>query len=413
VLAVLSLFLSSLAPAAADEPASYSVRMVVIMTRHGVRTATHPTELQPYAAQPWPTWEVKPGYLTPHGEMLMTQFGTHYRKLYASMPNIGATGCPQKGSVYVWADLDQRTLDTGKALMDGFAPGCNIEVHHASGNNDVLFDPLPALGKANTAESSASILGAVGGDLNGMTRAYRAAFAELDDMLGCAGSTTCKQISTVPTDIDSKSDDGLAGFKGGLDLAADAVSNTLLAYTDGRADAGWGKVDSAKLIDMLQISVAAKRLEKSRYNARAHSSNILTHILQTLQEGATGGKVSGTMVPPHTGIAFIVGHDTQLAEFGSMLGLSWILPGDQRNDTPPGGAMEFELHSSSRASMESFVRLYFTAQSIEDQHNGVGQNPARVPVYIPGCPSFDCPLSTFAKIVNSSVDPKFTAPWQQ
>src|SRR5579862_107885 len=101
--------MGTLGPAAAAEPPSYSVRMVVVMTRHGVRSPTHPDEMKPYASQPWPSFGVKPGQLTAHGALLMTQFGAHYRKLYASMPYIGATGCPQKGSVYVWADVDQRT----------------------------------------------------------------------------------------------------------------------------------------------------------------------------------------------------------------------------------------------------------------------------------------------------------------
>jgi len=295
--------------------------------------------------------------------------------------------------------------------MDGFAPGCSIAVHHAAADPDLLFDPLPALGKVNQAESTASILGAVGGNLNGLTSAYRSAFAELDDMLGCAGSTTCKQVSKIPTTIDNSGDDGLASISGGMDIAADAVGNTLLAYADGQTDAGWGKADSARLIDMLQISVAAKRLEHNRYAARAHSSNIAMHILQTLQEGATGSRVAGTMVPAHTGVVFLVGHDTQLSELAGMFGLSWMIPGDQLNDTPPGGALVFELHSSSVASLAPFVRLYFTAQSLEQMHAGRGENPSRVPVYVPGCPSYDCPLSTFAKVVNASIDPTFLAPW--
>ncbi|MGA7247291.1 MAG: hypothetical protein WBW89_06005 [Candidatus Cybelea sp.] len=35
--------------------------------------------------------------------------------------------------------------------------------------------------------------------------------------------------------------------------------------------------------------------------------------------------------------------------------------------------------------------------------------PLHVPVYVPGCPGFDCPIGTFNTIVNAAIDPKFVA----
>src|SRR4051812_24967420 len=56
------------------------LQKVVIVSRHGVRTPTiAESELANWAAQPWPTWQEPPGYLTAHGARLVTQLGRFYR----------------------------------------------------------------------------------------------------------------------------------------------------------------------------------------------------------------------------------------------------------------------------------------------------------------------------------------------
>jgi len=385
--------------------------MVIVVSRHGVRSPTHPAELQAYAAQTWPAWPGKPGNLTEHGAALMQQFGAYYRRTYGAALAIGERACPPPGSVFVWADVDQRTRATGDAVLAGFAPGCNIAVGHAPADPDQLFDPLPGIGVVNKGEAMASVLGAVGGNLNGLTTAYGGAFATMESVLGCESSATCKQISTVPTTVANDGDGGLAGLSGGLDMAGDVAENMLLEYTNGNAEVGWGRVDHARLLQLLQLHVLGKKLEHgNRYSARAHSSNMMAHILQTLEEGATGKAIAGTRVPPRTRFVFFAGHDTQLAEFSGLLGLSWLIDGDQLNDTPPGSALIFELHGAPGAQL--WVRTYFAAQSLDAMRAGHGENPLRVPVYVPGCPSLDCPLATFRKIVAAAVDPRFVAPWQ-
>jgi 4-phytase/acid phosphatase len=383
--------------------------MVIIVSRHGVRSPTHPTELQAYARDPWPTWSgTPPGNLTQRGALLMEQFGAAYRGLYGTVLGIGARGCPRQGTVFIWADVDQRTRSTGDALLKGFAPGCGIAIGHSPSDPDPLFDPLPGVGVVNKAESTASVLGAVGGSFSGITHAYGAQFATLEQVLGCG---PCKQISKVPTTVDNSGDGGLASINGGLDMAADVGENLLLEYTDGHSEVGWGRVDHARLLQLLQLHVFAKRLEHNRYAARAHSSNIMAHILQTLEEGVSGKAVSGTRVPPQSRFVFFSAHDTQLAEFSSMLHLSWLIKGDQLNNTPPGSALVFELHEPARAGGEPFVRTFFTAQSLDAMRAGQGQNPLRVPVYIPGCPSLDCPFEKFSAVVKSAINPSFVAAW--
>src|SRR5579883_206608 len=413
VLLLVAFFAGSAAVRTSAAPADQPSRllMVVVMSRHGVRSPSHPSELNAYAAQPWPTWTgIRPGYLTPHGALLMRQLGAYYRRYYGPQLGFAAGNCPPAGSVFVWADVDQRTKDTGSAVVQGFAPGCGIAVGHAAGDNDSLFDPLPGVGTVSKTASNASVLGAVGGDFNGIPQAYGAQFAAMERALGCTATARCKSIAATPTYLTNDGDGGLASLNGGLDMAGDVAENLLLEYTNGNRTVGWGRVNYATLLELQQLHIVGKALEHNRYAARAHSSNIVMHILQTLQEGATGKAVAGTKVPAQTRFVFLSGHDTQLAEFQTMLGLSWLVPGDQVDDTPPGGALVFEVRQPQNGG-EAFVRTFFTQQSLDQMRAGRGQNPLRVPVYFPGCPSLDCPIGTFTSVVNAAVDPSFVANW--
>lgn len=53
----------------------------------------------------------------------MQQFSAYYRRTYGASLGIGESGCPPAGSVFVWADVDQRTRATGDAVLAGLAPG--------------------------------------------------------------------------------------------------------------------------------------------------------------------------------------------------------------------------------------------------------------------------------------------------
>ncbi len=411
---VAAVFLAGCAAQAA--PANVPVlRMVVIMSRHGVRSPSSGSvrALRGYSSSPWPTWSVKPEYLTSHGAALMRELGSYYRNFYGTRLGLGARGCPPNGSVFVWADVDERTRATGEAIVQGFAPDCAIAVRHATGREDTLFDPQPRPGSVDEAESNAALLGAVGGNLEALTEAFAPAFATLERVLGCApnvaGRSPCKEISQVPTTVVNARGGQLASVSGGLDMASDAAENLLLAYTDGHADVGWGRIDHAALVQLLALHVLSERLEHNRYASQVHSSNILTHILQTLQEGERGMPVSGTRVPLKARFVFFSGHDTQEAEFAGILGLSWLVPGDQLDDTSPGSAIVFELYASPDGS--AFVRTYFIEQSLDDMRAGNGAKPLRVPIYVPGCPGFDCPFAAFSRIVTAAVDPSFVRSW--
>ncbi len=401
------------ARAQASNDSASTLRMVVIVSRHGVRSPTDPTELAPYSARPWPTWSVAPGDLTPHGAAAMALFGRAYRATYAPAGIFPLHGCPASDSTYVWADVDERTRATGVALLDGLAPNCGISEHVTDAAVDPLFHALPTLGKANLTASTASLLGTVGSAPEALVPAFGLAFGDLDDVLGCGSGDACEKISSVAQTIVPSPKTGIVEMHGPVDLASTAVEDMILAYADGRplSDVGWGAVDRTRLLALSQLHVLKFAVNtEPPYAARVQGSNLLSHVLATLDQGASGVRNAKTRVPLSARFVAFVGHDTNLAEFAGMLRLQWLLPGYQMNDTPPGGALVFEVRQPTQGG-EPFVRTFFTAQSLDTMRSLSANAPERVPVFVPGCSQLDCPIPIFDRVVGAAIDPAFVGTW--
>jgi len=104
----------------------------------------------------------------------------------------------------------------------------------------------------------------------------------------------------------------------------------------------------------------------------------------------------------------LVGHDTNLTNIAGALDLSWLIDG-RRDDTPPGGALVFELWQEGSASDYS-VRAYYTAQTLDQMRNATPLSlvnpPDRAPLFIPGCSKADasCSWDTFRPAVREAID---------
>jgi 4-phytase/acid phosphatase len=399
------------------------LRYVVIISRHGVRSPTGKMDvLNQYSAQPWPKWSVPPGYLTEHGAHLMTLFGAYDREQLAADGLLAPTGCADASRITIVADSDQRTRETGKALAAGLAPGCSLEVTALpEGTHDPLFHLLGAgVGHLDRTLAATAISGRIGANPQGLTEAYRPQLELLEEVLrGCRAEANCPQASTSPLvslfDPPSPAAPANSGrmteAHTALDLASTMAENMLLEYSEGMdaANVGWGRVDLRKLRELLQLHVAHEDLaDRTPYIARAQSSNLLSHVLQSMQQAVVAQPVAGAVGKQNDRLLILVGHDTNLATIAGALNLNWIIDG-RRDDTPPGGALVFELWKLS-GKEEYSVRTYYTAQTLDQMRNAtplsLQEAPERVPVFVPGCSQtdFSCGWEAFQKAIHAGTD---------
>jgi 4-phytase/acid phosphatase len=419
-------------PAAAQSPAAppasrdADLQMVVVLTRHGVRAPIGARDLYgKYADAPWPAWDVSPSYLTAHGYQLMKLFGAWDRAQFSSENLFAPTGCADAAHVSIVADSDQRTRETGKALAEGMFPGCAIAVHAGpEGTNDPLFRPIEAGAvHPDTALATAAVAGRIGADPNSLTELYRSQLTLLDRVLaGCGhapAGTPRTSIFDIPATLAPGSGDSPAALHGPVTTAATIAENLLLEYTQGmsNADTGWGCIDGATLRTIMQVNSANWDYAK-RTPAVAHiiASTLLDRILKTMQQsvnGDTAAAISGALSKPGDRLVILVGHDTNIVTVAGSLHIDWVLDG-RADDTPPGGALLFELWRP-RDGSKPFVRLEYTAQTLEQMRNSESLTPANppavAPIFVPGCSRQDlsCTWEDFSATMRASIDSAYVA----
>ena len=387
------------------------LKFVVIVSRHGVRSPTGKTDqLNQFSTKPWPAWSVPPGYLTEHGAKLMTFFGAYDRELLVKQGLLAGDGCNDADRITILADSDQRTRATGKALAAGLMPGCELETHAlAEGSPDPLFHPLAA-GEVHPDKqlATAALAGRIGGNPSGLVEAYRPQLQALEDVLAGTGALPKMSLFDIPSSIAPGKGDHLVDLRSPLGTAATMAENLLLEYTEGMAQVGWGRVDEHKLRELMQLHTASADLERrTTYIARVQSAPMLGRILDSMQQAITQKPVSGALGRTSDRLLILVGHDTNLANISGALDLSWLIDG-RRDDTPPGGALVFELWQIG-ATPAYWVRLFYTAQTLDQMRNAIPLSlenaPERVPVFIPGCSRADasCDWSSFQSMIHGAV----------
>ncbi len=420
-LLAIGLLAASLPAAATPDPTS-DLRLVVLVTRHGVRSPIYGDDvLGKFSAQAWPKWSVPVGYLTPHGGKQMELMGAYYLARYRAEGIL--TGDPQadRSRVYFRSDSDQRTIRTAEYIAEGLLPGVKIEPHaRALDTVDPLYRAamLP-IGRPDLDRAVANVLGRLGGDAATLNEACARDLAKVRQVLLGDGPVPAGKVDLrdQPTLVERGTRDHTVNLRGPVRTAMQVVDNIMLEYAEGMPmdQVGWGRITRAELTEVLRLhSLYFELTQGSPYSAQVQGSNLASHILKTIRQSATGQAEPGAFGSPEHRVVMLVGHDSNIVNLGGLLNLNWWLPGSQRNPVTLGGALVFELRER-RADRKFVVRAYYVTQSLDQTRNleplTLDHPPGCAPIYIPGCsenvPGYDAPLDKFETVLNRAIDPAF------
>jgi 4-phytase / acid phosphatase len=400
------------------------LRMVVILSRHGVRSPTWTQDrLNSYSAQPWPTWSVPPANLTPRGHELLMKFGRFDRTWLTASGLLPSSGCAEASSIYLWADTAQRTTESARALAEGLLPGCWIPVHGLpEGAGDPLFHPAAA--GVTTAQAD-TVLAALS------ARLEQPQDPEIDRLVtemrhllsGCNLQLACVPSADPAMELPSsrpvamhESGDRLADINGPLPMASSFIEDLLLEYAEGLPwpQVGWGRVDETQLRELLALHTAYFDLiHRTPAIARIEASNLLFHITRTLEQGEQGKSIAGAVGPAGEKVVVLVGHDTNLASLAALLGMHWYLDG-RKDDTPPGTEMRFELWQDANGAYS--VRMVAAMQTLHQLRSlsdlTLRAPPANSVLALSGTNRMesDVPWSEFQHIADSLIEREFVIP---
>jgi 4-phytase/acid phosphatase len=423
------------APALSQTP---QLRMAIVLTRHGVRSPLAASNVSPYAKESWPSlsdWGVAcPGDLTKRGEQLVEQMGGFYHAYYAEKGLLPAVNQCLASQVNIWSDNEERTMGTANALAAGMTKGvanCKIQVNSlpytppphsgpnqckASKDNDAFFHPLsdPVL-NARVDPMQLSIAAAkINQEMPQLLNRYHDSLQMMQNTLQCCQPTECngqKPCTLFNLNHAAKVLGQSLKWDGMFSVSSTAAENFLLEYGNGMPcnlhGSGWGRVaykspdcesgQSFRKMEELH-TLYFDKTKHTGYLAQIQGSNLTNQILK---------RMLGQIGSP----TFVIysGHDTDVSSVAGLLGLNWSLPDLPDNDTPPAGALIFELWGGVTPDRQS-VRMYYMHQTLE-QLRTLAQLPPQKPdireLKLPGCEE-PCPFTDFQNIVNGAILKNFT-----
>jgi 4-phytase / acid phosphatase len=398
---IAALLLAAWPAAGAGSP---ELQYVVILSRHGVRSPTwENARLDTYSAEPWPRWPVPPGYLTPHGYRLIELMSSYYREWLRAEGLLGATGCQEATRIHIHADTEPRTRETGRAFAQSLLPGCAIAVRPTDSRPDPLFS---GFGTPDPQIMLAAVRQRLGTDPQKLVADHRVALETLQSIL----KGKSQEPPTVGVALRGRTPELTGPFTTGSTFSEDL----LLEYAEGMKGQalGWGRLTRDQLERVLEIhAVYADLMRRTPYLARARGSNLLAHVLRSLDQAASGKRIRGALGKPGDAVLLLIGHDTNLSNLSGMLGLSWKLAGYQPDDTPPGGALIFSLWRDPDGQYS--VKLRYMAQSLDQMRNAgklsLAAPPESQDVALPGCPVAGCPWEVARRAIEKAIDPEFVA----
>ncbi|WP_425512580.1 histidine-type phosphatase [Xanthomonas arboricola] len=402
VLALGALLLIGCTPRPPGPPAiaqTAQLERVVAVFRHGVRAPLQgEAAAAHYADAPWPQWSTPASLLTPHGRIGVQLSGDYLRQWLAQQGVLPRSGCPSAGSVSVWANTDQRTIDSGALLAEVLAPGCGIVAgHRPAGSNDPLFRPIEAGAVPFDGTAAVAAIERQTGGPAALLRGHAAELQAMQQILGCT-RTPCDFAQMPSTLAPSANGRGLA-LGGPIDLTSGTGEVLLLQYAEGLplSQVGWGRATPERLAQVSRLHALLFDIyARPHYMASRSGAPLAREVLQRF----------GDMQAPK--VSVFVGSDTHIAALSSLLGVHFHLPGYGADDPPPGGALLLELWREPNG--QQVVRARYLAQSLDQLRTLAPLDLAHPPLQqelalglCTGEQRMACPLKAFAQALEQQL----------
>lgn len=381
------LFVFSETPLKADSPGGDRLLKIVALSRHGVRAPTQAKKvLDSWTQKHWPAWPVKRGDLTERGAALVTGMWKNLHKRFSSLGLVPENICPNPGAVYVRADVDERTKATARAILQGLAQNCDLGFAVLpDAKVDALFHPLKAgLYQFNAIEVATDVLAMTNGGLTAVQDRLAPNMEVLAAILGPPDAALCSRFAMIsncalgdlPNAISISPNGEDIRLVGSLSIASSAAEIFLLEYAEWpEQNAGWGEVSDKILEQVLPIhAMIFDIVNRAHVVAWAKGSSLLTEM---------GAALAGEHADPRVNnakLVVFVGHDTNIANLGALLGIDWQLPGYPENGIPPASALMLELWERNGVR-EVVARFY--VQSMKALHTPIPGTGADMAAFAP------------------------------
>lgn len=334
-------------PAFADD--SGKLLKIVALSRHGVRSPTQDAKvLSIWSQKAWPVWPVARGELTERGARLVEAMWSDLRGHFQSHKLLPEGQCPAAGTIFVRSDVDERDKATSAAILAGVAPGCSLGYALSGKKIDPLFHPVKAgLYRYDPISAATNVLTMAPGGLGKLQEDFSGPLALLDKVLGPPAPALCArfaltpncQVADLPNAVSISSTGEEIRLVGALGIASSVAEIFLLEYAQWPgAPAGWGLVNGARLAQLLPVHARIfDVVNRAPIVSWANGSGLLKEMSLALLGRHPDKRANEAK------LAVFVGHDTNIANVGALLGVTWQASGYPLNGIPPAGVLFLEL----------------------------------------------------------------------
>jgi 4-phytase/acid phosphatase len=406
-------------------PLPLKLTKIVILMRHGVRSPTQSQKkLSQWSNRKWPTWTEAPGDLTKKGFVLARMMAEGIRKYYGTHGLPMKAGCAAHNDVYVYADNMERTIATGRAVFEGFYPGCRLAPAHMASGKDPLFHAIkmsacPVDNKIATRKVKRKLATVLA-----KSHQLDVDLAKMRVVL-CPKSGNRKEVCGLSrrTKVISAKH---GAVHGALHVASAVGEAFLMEYAEGKPleQVAWGDVRSVHAMKAMLYphNVYSAITRREAYIAN-HGGTLLVQAIDLLLGGSRQPKSNKTAPAPYrrAKVVILIGHDVNIAHVAAMMNMRWVLRG-QPDMTPPDMALAFDLYRNKGGGPGLVgVRLFYqTLASMRKASLGKGKaRPLMETLTLKGCnkgPQHDlCTVSQFQKIARQHMVPgcRLQSAWLQ
>ena len=356
-------------PQAPDVSDDYTLKKVVVLSRHNIRAplSGEGSFLSTATPHTWFQWTADTSQLSLRGGILETMMGQYFRKWLESEELIPENYQPEDGEVRFYANAKQRTQATARYFASGMLPVAIVDIERHADYDTMDETFTPKLHFLNDAYEKTAMeeISAFGGDkgLEGLDSQMTDAYALLEDVLDLQDSEAYKKGELTgfkPGSIQIKLNlDEEPGMEGDLKTATQLADALVLQYYEEEdpREAAFGH--DLTMEDWQTLDSIKELYSKILFTSTAVAVNVAQPLLV---------EIKNELQEENRRFTFLCGHDSNIASVLAAMGVEeYSLPGTVERDTPIGVKLVFEVYEGPDQQDYCRIRLvYQTTQQIRE-----------------------------------------------
>ena len=356
-------------PQAPDVSDDYTLKKVVVLSRHNIRAplSGEGSFLSTATPHKWFQWTADTSQLSLRGGILETMMGQYFRKWLESEELIPENYQPEDGEVRFYANAKQRTQATARYFASGMLPVAIVDIERHADYDTMDETFTPKLHFLNDAYEKTAMeeISAFGGDkgLEGLDSQMTDAYALLEDVLDLQDSEAYKKgelTGFTPGSIQIKLNlDEEPGMEGDLKTATQLADALVLQYYEEEdpREAAFGH--DLTMEDWQTLDSIKELYSKILFTSTAVAVNVAQPLLV---------EIKNELQEENRRFTFLCGHDSNVASVLAAMGVEeYSLPGTVERDTPIGVKLVFEVYEGPNQQDYCRIRLvYQTTQQIRE-----------------------------------------------